>query len=51
MYDCWGIAEYKDAIISETIPRIVIDNIKDLFELFDIKVIIIKNDEETLEKI
>ena len=36
-YDCWGIAEYKDAIISETIPRIVIDNIKDFFELFDIK--------------
>ena len=34
-YDCWGIAEYKDAIISETIPRIVIDNIKEMFELFD----------------
>ena len=36
-YDCWGVAEYNDIKMSESIKLIDIDNIKEIFELFDIK--------------
>jgi hypothetical protein len=50
-YDCWGVAEYKNATISDMITEIDIDIVRDIFKLFNIKSNDNKNNNKTVEKV